>query len=118
MLERWSKNETVVTLLLNDCTHSLGEVRIVGVSYEEQSVTVELDDGTEEWFGLVDTEMFRSVNSEALAEYANLSAGNALAIPLPAGAGKRGRCHFRGAPKRVKAGLRATSSSNLRSSTL
>jgi len=47
LLERWSNNETAVTLLVNDCTHSLGQVRTVDVSYEKQSVTVELDDGAE-----------------------------------------------------------------------
>jgi hypothetical protein len=89
LLERWSKGETAVALLINDCTQSLGDVRIVGVSYEKQSVTVELDDGTEAEFGLVDTEVFQGVNRETLVEYADLGWRNALAIRLPAGTGKR-----------------------------
>jgi hypothetical protein len=89
LMERWSKDETPVALLINDCTQTLGDVRIVGVSFEEQSVTVEMDDGTEGEFGLIDTEMFQGVNSETLAEYADLGWRNALAIRLPAGTGRR-----------------------------
>ena len=81
LLDHWSKIETAIVLFADKGLRRIGNVRIVSVSYEQQSVTVEMDDGNDAEFYLVDTEMCQGVNSETLIEEcADLGWKNALAI--------------------------------------
>lgn len=88
LLDHWSKSEAAMVLFADKGLRRIGDVRIISVSYEQQSITVEMGDGSEAEFYLVDTEMCQGVNSDTLIEeYADLGWKNALAIRFPDGNG-------------------------------